>query len=378
MNMLDDLLTKALHMRESQGALRQLKLVKPSLIDFSSNDYLGLARSAELKKAIAQRYQSLSSSLNGATGSRLLSGNSAYIEEVEKELAVIFKSEACLIFNSGYTANLAVLSSLAKRGDTILYDELSHASIKDGLRLSQATRFHFHHNDVNDLESKLRKAQGNCFVIVESIYSMDGDSSPLETIVNLCERYSAYLMLDEAHSTGVVGEAGNGLACELNLQSKIPVRIYTFGKAMGIHGACVTGSKQLISFLVNFARPFIYTTAPDNHSITSISSAFSFLKATPQIPVDLKNKTEFFLSLMMHNKNLLDSTSAIQSFIIPGNREVKTASEQLQQAGLDVRPILSPTVAKGTERLRIILHSFNTNSEIENLALQLQALSSRI
>jgi 8-amino-7-oxononanoate synthase len=377
MNMLDTLLRKALQVREAEGALRQLKLVHSSLVDFSSNDYLGLARSTALKETIAQKHQSLPASWNGATGSRLLSGNSSHIEGVEKELAVLFRSEACLVFNSGYTANLAVLSSLPKRGDTILYDELSHASIKDGVRLSQATRFHFQHNDVTDLENKLKKAQGNCFVVVESIYSMDGDMAPLETICSLCTHYNAHLIVDEAHSTGVLGKGGNGLTCELNLEDKIPIRIYTFGKAMGIHGACVVGSQQLIQYLVNFARPFIYTTAPDDHSISSIVSAFNFLKTNPQLQRDLKDKTEFFLSLMKHNKKLLQSTSAIQSFIIPGNNEVKAASEQLQQAGLDVRPILSPTVAKGTERLRIILHSFNTNPEIERLAHQLQVVSSR-
>lgn len=152
MNSLDSLLLKSLAKRDEEGALRKLKVVAPSLIDFSSNDYLGLARSSELKDMIEHEFQSLLVSLNGSTGSRLLTGNSSYIEEVEKALAILFKSEAALIFNSGYTANLAVLSCLPKRGDTILYDQLSHASIRDGIRLSQAQQFSFLHNDPHDLE----------------------------------------------------------------------------------------------------------------------------------------------------------------------------------------------------------------------------------
>jgi len=369
-------LLKSLDAREAQDALRKLKVTSPSLIDFSSNDYLGLARSVELREMIAHELPSVSVSLNGSTGSRLLSGNSSHIEEIEKELAILFKSEASLIFNSGYTANLAVLSCLPKRGDTILYDQLSHASIKDGIRLNQASRFYFQHNDLSDLEKKLKKSQGNIFVVTESIYSMDGDIAPLQGITSLCEQYRAHLIVDEAHSTGVLGENGSGLACELGLQQKVPVRVYTFGKGMGIHGACVAGSKELIQYLINFARPFIYTTAPDSHNATAIAASFKFLTSHPELQHELKNIVEYFLFMMNGNKSLLPSKSAIQSFVIPGNQEVKAAAEMLQKNGFDIRPILYPTVGKNKERLRIILHTFNTKTEIEKLAHQLQILSS--
>jgi 8-amino-7-oxononanoate synthase len=378
MDRFNSLLLKSLSEREANGALRKLKIVSHSLIDFSSNDYLGLARSVALKEMIAEKIQDVPYATNGSTGSRLLSGNTSYAEEIEKQLATFFKSEAALIFTSGYTANLSVLSSIPKRGDTILYDQLSHASIKDGIRLSQASRFHFRHNDVNDLEKKLKKISGNCFVVIESIYSMDGDSAPLSAMAAICEQYGAHLVLDEAHSTGVQGENGNGLACELNLQEKVPVRIYTFGKAMGVHGACVAGSKELIHYLINFARPFIYTTAPDNHSLIAVAKAFDFLNLHSNLQQELKNKVDHFLLLMSGNENLLPSKSAIQSFIVSGNCKVKAASEILQKKGFDVRPILAPTVEKGKERLRIILHTFNTMAEIEKLAHELKMLASTV
>jgi 8-amino-7-oxononanoate synthase len=371
---LDDVLQNRLNERTATGSLRSLRKTDSSLADFSSNDYLGLARSAELNSLIQQ--EGVHPQINGSTGSRLLTGNSTFTEQVEQELAVLFKTEAALIFNSGYAANLAVLSSLPKRGDTILYDERSHASIKDGMRLSLAARFPFRHNDVNDLEKKIRSVSGNVFVVAESVYSMDGDESPLQQLAALCHTHGTHLIIDEAHSTGCHGEGGSGLICELMLHHQVPVRIYTFGKAMGIHGACVAGSNTLLSYLINFARPFIYTTAPDPRSIAAIKSSFAFLDQHPWLQHELREKIDLF---RVHTKGLsalLPSRSAIQSFIIPGNANVKNASQKLNEAGLDVRPILSPTVAKGTERLRIILHTYNTNSEIEKLAQQLHALSS--
>lgn len=376
MNTFSRLLTEALDARKAEGALRTLKTVPTLSIDFSSNDYLGLARSVELRKLIDDRIHSIPEMLNGSTGSRLLSGNNQLIEEAEEELAQLFNAEACLIFNSGYAANLAVLSAIPKRGDTILYDELAHASLKDGARLSLATRLPFKHNDLNQLERKLEKTKGNVFVVVESIYSMDGDSCPLVELVKLCNQFGAHLILDEAHSTGIYGEVGNGIACELNIHNDIPIRIYTFGKAMGVHGACVVGNHALKQYLINFARPFIYTTAPDYTSIISATSAFRFLRDTLTLQNDLQHKIKVFKTQMHQHPQLLPSASAIQSFIIPGNDQVRQAAQTLQQANLDVRPILSPTVTKDTERLRIILHTFNKDSEIKELAEKLHALSS--
>jgi 8-amino-7-oxononanoate synthase len=375
MSDLDKLLEQALIRRQADDSLRTLKIVDSSLIDFSSNDYLGLARSTILKDNIQKKINSIADYKNGATGSRLLTGNYSLIEEAEQQLAKIFNAEAALIFNAGYNANLAVLSSIPKRGDTILYDEKSHASIKDAMRLSLAKHLSFKHNDIEDLERKIQKAEGSIFVVVESVYSMDGDICPLDAFSSFCLNHNAYLVVDEAHSTGVYGLAGSGLSCQLNLEDKIPIRIYTFGKGMGVHGACVVGSKELKDYLINFARPFIYSTAPDIHSIVSIIESFEYLKHHSQLQEKLQENVKTFKEALGNNTFLTPGESAIQSFLVPGNIAVKKASQILQQKGFDVRPILSPTVTPGSERLRIIIHAYNTKSEILALAKALLALS---
>lgn len=376
MNNLQSALTKQLALREAEGIRRFLKADQRELIDFTSNDYLGLARSAELFQTIEQKVNDSVSKSNGATGSRLLSGNSDYAEQVENKLASIFKSEATLLFNSGYAANLGVLSSLPQRGDTILYDELSHACMKDGARLSLAKRFNFRHNDLHDLESKIKLATGRIYIAVESIYSMDGDQCPLNELVALAEKYEAVIILDEAHSTGVLGDKGVGLAVSLGLENKIDIRIYTFGKGMGIHGACVAGSSTLKNYLINFARPFIYTTALPPHSLISIECAFDFISQNISLQEVLNKKVEHFLHELGRIGEVSASKSSIQSVLIGGNHNTKKVAINLQEKGFDVRPILSPTVPKETERLRICLHTFNTDEEISRLVQSLHALKS--
>lgn len=354
---------------KTKNLLRTLRKENKELVDFTSNDYLGLARSEELHQLISQKTELITPHLNGATGSRLLSGNSIYTEEVENKLASIFKSESTLVFNSGYTANLGVLSCLPQKGDTIFYDELSHACIKDGARLSLAKRFSFQHNNMDDLRSKLkRNAVGIPFIAVESIYSMDGDQCPLVDLIDVADEFNAVIILDEAHSTGILGRRGGGLAISMDIEAKIPVRIYTFGKAMGIHGAVVACSELLTSYLINFSRPFIYTTALPQHSIVSIDCAFDFLERNIHLQRLLKHKIELFKK---HCNITTCSSSPIQPVFISGNDRVKEISKKLLAHNLDVRPILSPTVKAGTERLRICLHAFNEDKEIITLATAL-------
>jgi len=352
--------------------LRKLRLTDSNFIDFTSNDYLGLARSETLFDQIHERVQIIGKR-NGSTGSRLLSGNSEYAEFVEERLAKVFNTESAVLFNSGYTANLAVLSSIPQKNDTIIYDELAHASIKDGARLSLAKRYSFKHNDLHDLETKIKKSTGNIFIVVESVYSMDGDECPLVELVSLAERHDALLIVDEAHSTGVVGENGSGLACELNLEKKIAVRIHTFGKAMGVHGACVAGSLVLREYLINFARPYIYTTALPLHSLASIECSFEYLRNHIHLQKELKENIIYYLNNMQDVSNRTHSSSAIQTVIIPGNKEVKQIARTLQENHFDIRPIVSPTVRKGLERLRICIHTYNTNEEIDMLTKHLKS-----
>ena len=309
-------------------------------------------------------------SLNGAAGSRLLSGNIQYAEDLEQQIAIYHQSEAGLLFNSGYDANLGLLSSLAQRGDTVILDELVHASIIDGARLSYANRYSFRHNDLESLETKLKLSKGNCYVVVESVYSMDGDVSPLVEILSLTEKYNAALIVDEAHAVGLYPK---GLVCELGLQHRIFARVITFGKALGSHGAIVLGSNNLRKYLINFARSFIYTTAAPFHQLAAIKMAYQLLENSREAIFCLKKNIELFKQQVSTGKNfiLLNSDSAIQCIVLKSNEMAREAAKQLKMNNFDVRPILSPTVAQGTERIRICLHSFNTENELTLLAVTL-------
>ncbi|WP_460678899.1 aminotransferase class I/II-fold pyridoxal phosphate-dependent enzyme [Mucilaginibacter koreensis] len=366
MNHINQYLESRLQQRQQNGTLRQLKPEQP-LVDFCSNDYLGFARSAALQSSIDEELQLFATS-HGSTGSRLLAGNSNYVIALENFLAEFYNAEAALLFNSGYDANVGLFSALPQRGDTVLHDELIHASIIDGIRLSYAQRQSFRHNDLQHLEEKLKKhTSGRCYVAVESIYSMDGDTAPLRELVLLCEQYQAALIVDEAHATGVFG---NGIVATLGLSHRVLARVVTFGKALGCHGAAVVGSTALIDYLVNFARSFIYTTAAPLHQLAAIKMTHQLLKGSDHEVQVLKDHIHLFTTNLQHlpsNYKLVMSQSPIQCIVIGDVEKTKTLAAYLQQQSFDVRPILSPTVAAGTERLRICLHAFNTSQEISRL-----------
>lgn len=397
-------LTNRLQSREDNKALRSLKLPS-NLIDFSSNDYLGFAKSSLIFDQTNQFLLDKNIKQNGATGSRLLSGNHTLYNEVETFLSEFHQAASATIFNSGYDANIGFFSSVPQRGDIILYDELCHASIRDGIKLSNAKSFKFLHNDLEDLEKKiLRQVQFDIdsqtepvevYVVTESVFSMDGDSPNLVAISKICETYNANFIVDEAHAVGVFEE---GLIQKLNLQKEIFARIITFGKAMGCHGAAILGSVTLQNYLANFARSFIYTTGLPPHSLATIKMAYQHLSKRP---IDcaqgdtldthrLKENIDFFKSEVKRLKfpmfpfgemyeiqwGFIPSCSAIHCCIIPGNERVKIISERLQEKGFDVKAILSPTVQKGKERLRFCLHSYNTKQEINSVLELLQSFIS--
>lgn len=360
----NDYIQQKLKKREDDNAFRSLKK-NNGLIDFCSNDYLGFASEKEIHVLDTELAK------YGATGSRLISGNHQITEEVEDYLADFYQAESALIFNSGYNANVGLFSSLPQRHDTIIYDELIHASIRDGIKLSNANSFSFKHNNIEHLENKLKNASGNIYVAVESIYSMDGDAAPLIEILNICNKYDAALIVDEAHSVGIYGK-GKGLSVELDIENDVFARIVTFGKAYGCHGAAVLGNKLLRDYLINYSRAFIYTTALPLHSILTIRKAHNFLNQSLDRIQKLKENIECFQHLTFNFKLLtLNSPSPIQCVIISGNNEVKEMATQIQKNGFDVRPILSPTVPKGQERLRICIHSFNTTEQINKLVAEL-------
>ena len=373
MNNIEDFLNGRLQQRRDNQSLRKLATQSYDS-DFCSNDYLGFAKSQKLLHLTEKNLLQHSQLTNGSGGSRLLSGNTAFTEYVEQFVSDFHLAESGLIFNSGYDANVGLLSSVPQRGDTIITDELIHASIIDGCRLSHATRYKFSHNNLTDLEDKLKAAKGNVFVVVESIYSMDGDIAPLVAIAKLCQAYQANLIVDEAHATGIFGEYGRGLVNENNLENLVFARIVTFGKAMGIHGAIILGSDTLRDYLINFSRSFIYTTAAPIHNIAGILSAYEFLK---QIDHQLiHQKIRLFRNLVIENKiQAMQSFSPIQGIVFDSNEKTKQAAQVLQDNGFDVRPILSPTVPVGKERLRICLHTYNTEEEIISLVNHLKKIT---
>jgi 8-amino-7-oxononanoate synthase len=360
-----------LQVRKQQSLFRSLR-TKENLVDFCSNDYLGFSQKIKQNS----EFYGFSS---GATGSRLLAGNTKFVEDLEQEIADFHGAEAGLIFNSGYDANMGLLSCIPQKNDFLFTDELIHASMIDGARLSYATRYKFKHNDIESLAYRVQSAEleeNNStleaqksklkFIAIESVYSMDGDLANLEAIANLSEKFGANLIVDEAHATGVFGKNGRGLVSALGLEDKVFARIVTFGKALGCHGAIVLGSKNLRDYLINFARPFIYTTAAPIHTHESVRQAYQLLKSPDFSNDKLHHLIRFFReqAKQIHDLELIDSISAIQCIIIAGNEKCREVAKNLQDVGLDIRPIVSPTVPKGRERLRICLHEFNTEEDI--------------
>ena len=375
-------LTSKLEQRIENNSVRKLALPN-NRIDFASNDYIGFAKSEAIFHETHSYLIENKIIQNGATGSRLLSGNHKIYQDAENHIAKFHQVESALIFNSGYDANVGFFSTVPQKGDLILFDELSHASIRDGIQLSNAKSYKFKHNDFEDLERLLLKLSTynqqptTIFIVTESVFSMDGDCPNLEELVKLSEKYHCHLVVDEAHALGVFGQNGQGVIQMLHLQDFVFARIVTFGKGLGCHGAALLGSQKLSDYLVNFARSFIYTTGLSPHSVATILVAYQHLETEKIALENLRENVIHFnqeKNLLGLNPIFVRSKSAIQSAIIPGNGNVKTIANQLQEKGFDVKAILSPTVPEGQERLRFCLHSFNSKEEISEVLKLLSAL----
>ena len=364
---MDHRLAKSLEQRMASHNLRKLTLDRAP-VDFYSNDYLGIATYGLAKPFGDSPHYA---ARPGSSGSRLLSGNYEAIEELEECAAAFHNTKAALVFNSGYDANLGLLACIASKESGILFDELCHASILDGIRLSYAgTKLKFAHNDVNDLEKKLQQlGDVPAIIIAESVYSMDGDWAPLQELAQLALRYDATLIIDEAHATGVWGDHGKGLVQHLKLEKEVYARIHTFGKAMGGHGAVVVGSELLKQYLINFARSFIYTTALPPHTVNFVRKVYEYFDSP-----SFSNKA--LHDLILHFNKRLEkgplpgwkkNCSAIQSVVIGDPLKAKEVAAAAVKEGMQVNAIVYPSVAKGSERLRICLHSFNTSRQVDDL-----------
>lgn len=379
MNSIEKEFKRVLDERAKKGRLRALTVPPSSygdsngLIDFSSNDYLSLAQDLTFQKYFQEELEVYGNNM-GSGGSRLLDGNSLYVEMIESRIAQFHNAQSGLLFNSGFDANVSIFSCLPQPGDWIIYDELIHASVHDGMKLSRSKfTIPFKHNSINSLDETLKKAdpQKNIFVALESVYSMDGDVAPLSeivTLINSHESLRVYIIVDEAHATGVIGRKGEGLVCTLGLENEIFLRLHTFGKALCSNGAMALCSEITRSYLVNYSRPFIYSTALNYPTLASITAAYKFLDTG-----DFKESHSRLWDLIKYfdSSNGTPNTSKC-SIICKLCKNPKQLSSHLYKTyGIIARPIVYPTVPKSKERLRICIHSDNTEKQIDNLVYAL-------
>ena len=358
--LLPRLRAKLQHLQEI-GQWRQPRL-PAGAVDFTSNDYLGLARDGNLR---AQVLAAAADFPLGSTGSRLLTGHLALAAQVEEALAAHFCAGAALLFTSGYSANLGLLGSLFTQGEQVWFDDRVHASMREGLKLSPATTHAFPHNNVEALRAGIRK-HGATGIVVESLYSMDGDAAPLQELAAIAREAGAVLLVDEAHAAGVLGPQGAGLVVDAGLDEGAAFgRVVTFGKAFGGLGAAVLGPPLLREWLVNRARSQIYTTAPPPPQLLHTLHALPRLAAADEARAHIQH-LQAALAGSGHPQ-VRSGPGAIAAWHQPGNYQVLAAAQQAQHAGYDVRPIRKPTVPAGTERIRICLHSYNTPEELQGL-----------
>ncbi|PPK86620.1 8-amino-7-oxononanoate synthase [Neolewinella xylanilytica] len=331
-------------------------------VDFWSNDYLGFSRLLGAE----------STTIAIAPGSRLISGNHSSITDLEAEIAAFHGFPAALLFGSGYTANLGLLSCVARRTDTVVYDELIHASLRDGIRLSGAAGRRCRHNHTGEADRLLSQSRsdGQTFFVTESRFSMDGDTAPLRELAELCHSHGAHLIVDEAHATGLEGTYGAGMVAELGLQDQVFAAVATYGKAPGYHGAAILGGTALRDYLINFSRPFIYSTGPRPMQISGIRRIYALLRERqPNAFANLQNVIATYQKRVATYlpAHLPIASGPIQLVPVPGNDRVMALEERLRAEGLLVKGIRSPSVPAGTERLRVCLHAFNTPAEVTSL-----------
>jgi 8-amino-7-oxononanoate synthase len=341
-------------------------------IDFASNDYLGLAHSSRLRAAVASALDN--GVAIGSGGSRLLRGNDAEHEALEREAEAFFDAESALFFANGYMANLAIFSTLPQRGDLMLHDAYIHASAHDGMRLGRAETMSVPHNDATAFEDAIARwrrggATGRPWIAVESLYSMDGDRAPLSDLMEVADRHAAWLLIDEAHATGVFGRDGRGLSDTLEGRPNV-VTLHTCGKAMGGEGALVCGPAILRDFLVNRGRSFIFSTAPSPLAASAARESLRIFADEPERREALWQRVAK-AEQALAGLGVTPTGSQILPLILGDDATTMRVAAAVQAAGFDVRGIRPPTVPAGTSRLRI---SVTLNADIANIAALADAI----
>ena len=357
----DNLLRKLTPFNSRQKGL--LKRENKEFIDFSSNDYLGLSDHPRLKKAFNQAIDNFGV---GSAASRLLSGDFKIFHELEERIAKFKGSQSALIFNSGYQANLGIISSLSSRHDVIFSDKLNHASIIDGILLSGAKLFRFNHNDPEHLQYLLKKHRNKfrrSLIVSETVFSMDGDIAPVTDLVKLKQDYDCLLMVDEAHATGVFGETGGGILQAQKVNSGVDLIMGTFSKGLGSFGAYLGCSKKMKTFLINSCRSFIYSTALPPAIIAANLASLDVVEQEPQRRKTLLENADFFRKALKEKGLSIKGSSQIVPLILGSTKKAVSMSQELLKEGILVFPIRPPTVPKNQARLRFSL-TYNHNKEI--------------
>lgn len=370
-------LQQSLNERIEQDLYRQQLTIKPLvnnevsvaeqlLINFSSNDYLGLTMN---QQAVDSMVETAKENGVGSGGSHLICGHQTPHQALENSLAEFVGRDAALTFSCGYMANLGILQTLGRKGDLIVADKLNHASLIDGVRLSSADSTRYAHCNMDNLAFRLSRAKQNKFVVTDSVFSMDGDIAPLKEIVALCEQYNAILIVDDAHGLGVLGDEGRGVADYFGLsQKQLPVLMATLGKALGGYGAFVAGEKELVDYLRQFCRNYIYTTAMPAAIASANLANLNYLRDNSQINKKLKANIDYFRQQSTFlGKALLDSNTPIQPVIIGANNRLSEVNKMLRNDGLLVGAIRPPTVAPDSARLRITLSASHSKEQIDLL-----------
>ena len=370
---IDDEIKKNLKDLKKQNLYRSLR--EPRGMDFSSNDYFSLTLNSTQRESLIK---ALKEGLPlGAGSSRLLRGHTSYHKNIETQLRNFLGREAVLLFSSGYLANVGALSLLCKKA-LIFSDEFNHASLIDGMRLSGGNICIYPHKDMSYLKKKLEKEKHHRkkVIVTESLFSMEGDLAPLKTLLELAKIHSALLYVDEAHATGVFGEKGEGRLFSYLPEDSLDfvLSLHTFGKAFGSQGACLACSKRFKEYLVNHCRPFIFTTAPSPVLIPLWEEALRWIQNRKEERESLKDKASFFRDEVKKMGFSSPSESPIVPLILGGNERALYWAEELQKRGFDVRAIRYPSVPKGTERLRICIHSRHREEDLHSLLEALRDL----
>jgi 8-amino-7-oxononanoate synthase len=339
---------------------------KPVLL-LCSNNYLGLADHPRVREAAAEAAMRYGA---GSGASRLISGNMTIHRRLEEQLARFKRTEASLLFGSGYLANAGVVAALAREGDVVFSDALNHASIVDGCRLSRAETFVYEHCDMDHLEWGLRQAQGRgSLIVTDGVFSMDGDVAPLERIVELAQRYDSRVMVDEAHGTGAIGPDGRGAVADAGLEDEIDLIVGTLGKALGSYGAYVCCDAQMAKYLINTARTLIYSTALSPPAVAAAMAALGLLREQPRRVEKLqRNAAVLRDSLAAEGLSVPGDATQIVPVIIGDADEAVRASERALEKGVFAQAIRPPTVPAGSSRLRLTVMASHTRSELRDAA----------